>query len=431
MPTEVVTVFLRHEGLIMLVRRSDRVGTYQGRHAGISGYLEGDPAEHFRVEIEEETGLTPYEYRLLRRGEPLAVRDEEQNRDWLVHPFLCEVADPERITLDWENVSLEWIDPADIAQYETVPRLAETYELVCEHWLDELIAGQREALARDVTGGARQLAVRALQAVGVAAERSNAATDEVLLADVLRMAAALKGVRPSMAVIDTALELLRHDVAGLDGELRWELAALVGRHVRELERAVGQACRQLPAVVPRGARVLAHSYSSSLEAAFTVLAGLGCALVVCEARPGCEGRRTAACAAAAGLPVTLITEAQAAHMMPDVDVVLLGADGIEVDGSVVNKAGSCVLALTAQHYDVPVYVLAERRKISLRPEPLVLEEHPPEEVLPESLPGVRVKNVWFDRTPPKFVKGIILEDAVVEPYQVGRIAGMLRGGGPG
>ncbi|ELK44964.1 translation initiation factor aIF-2B subunit alpha, partial [Haloferax sp. BAB-2207] len=39
----VVTVFLRHDGRVLLTRRSDAVGTYQGRWAGVSGYVEGDP----------------------------------------------------------------------------------------------------------------------------------------------------------------------------------------------------------------------------------------------------------------------------------------------------------------------------------------------------------------------------------------------------
>ena len=45
---EVVTAFLRARGKILIVRRSRKVGTYQGRWSGISGYLE-DPTPHAQV----------------------------------------------------------------------------------------------------------------------------------------------------------------------------------------------------------------------------------------------------------------------------------------------------------------------------------------------------------------------------------------------
>ena len=55
----VVTAFLRHQDRVLLVRRSDRVGTYQGRWSAISGYLEDDaPLQQAYREIREETGLS-------------------------------------------------------------------------------------------------------------------------------------------------------------------------------------------------------------------------------------------------------------------------------------------------------------------------------------------------------------------------------------
>jgi 8-oxo-dGTP pyrophosphatase MutT (NUDIX family) len=126
----VVTCFLLRrsggEDEILLLRRSQQVGTYRGRWAGVSGYVEGtDPLTQAYAEISEETGLAREDVQLLRTGEPLAVVDTEADRRWIVHPFLFEVSEPARIRTDWEHTEARWIQPKDIFQYETVPQLAE------------------------------------------------------------------------------------------------------------------------------------------------------------------------------------------------------------------------------------------------------------------------------------------------------------------
>jgi 8-oxo-dGTP diphosphatase len=132
-PTPVVSCFLLRvdgpEPRILLVKRSGRVGSYHERWSGISGFLEPgvSPEEQAYTEIREETGLQANQVRLLRRGQVVEHNDEELRRRWLVHPFLFEVHNPETIALDWENLELRWITPAELASYATVPKLYEAY----------------------------------------------------------------------------------------------------------------------------------------------------------------------------------------------------------------------------------------------------------------------------------------------------------------
>ena len=126
----VVTCFLLrrsgHEDEILLLRRSQQVGTYRGRWAGVSGYIEEtDPLTQAYTEVEEETSLIREDVLLLRTGEPLEVVDAEADRRWIVHSFLFEVREAVRIRVDWEHTETRWIQPKDIFQYETVPQLAE------------------------------------------------------------------------------------------------------------------------------------------------------------------------------------------------------------------------------------------------------------------------------------------------------------------
>lgn len=125
-PTAVATAFLRHAGRILLVQRSGRVGTYQGRWSAISGYLEdARPLLQARREIREETGLPDDEVHLVAEAEPIAIAASEIGRLWLVHPFLFDIDNPEHVRLDWENVKARWIVPEMIKDYPTVPKLAE------------------------------------------------------------------------------------------------------------------------------------------------------------------------------------------------------------------------------------------------------------------------------------------------------------------
>jgi translation initiation factor 2B subunit (eIF-2B alpha/beta/delta family) len=70
--------------------------------------------------------------------------------------------------------------------------------------------------------------------------------------------------------------------------------------------------------------------------------------------------------AAAGLHVTVITDAQAGAFVEEADLVLLGADAVTPAG-VVNKVGSKLLALAAKAAGVPVVAVTDSLKVSPGP----------------------------------------------------------------
>jgi len=84
---KVVTCFLESDKEILILRRSGQVGTYRGRWAGVSGYIEKSADEQALVEIEEEAGLHREDLELVKQGEPLAVEDEKLGVRWVVHPL--------------------------------------------------------------------------------------------------------------------------------------------------------------------------------------------------------------------------------------------------------------------------------------------------------------------------------------------------------
>ncbi len=132
--TPVVTGFLmRTDGndpRILIVRRSQRVGSYNARWGGISGFVEKDvtPDEQAYTEIREETGLQRDQVRMLKRGPVVEYVDPSIGRHWYVHPFLFEVFAPDAVHTDWEAEEMRWISPEELKNYETVPKLQEAYE---------------------------------------------------------------------------------------------------------------------------------------------------------------------------------------------------------------------------------------------------------------------------------------------------------------
>ena len=136
-PTHVVTCFLLRADdsdpqntQLLIVQRSQRVGSYHGHWAGVSGFVEPGvtPDEQAYTEIREETQLQRAQVQMLRRGAIVEHIDAEIGRHWYVHPFLFHALTPDAIQTDWEAVDLRWIDPATLEDYETVPRLSEAYQ---------------------------------------------------------------------------------------------------------------------------------------------------------------------------------------------------------------------------------------------------------------------------------------------------------------
>ena len=132
--THVVSCFLLRKDMdqprLLIVQRSQRVGSYNARWAGISGFLEAGvtPDEQAYTEIREETGLQGKQIRMLKRGKVVEYEDASIDRHWYIHPFLFEVLTPDAITLDWEAVKMRWILPSEIEAFQTVPKLDEAYK---------------------------------------------------------------------------------------------------------------------------------------------------------------------------------------------------------------------------------------------------------------------------------------------------------------
>ena len=198
-------------------------------------------------------------------------------------------------------------------------------------------------------------------------------------------------------------------------------------------------------LIPEGARVMTHCNTGALATAGhgTALGvirsakGKKVSVIANETRPYLQGARlTAWECVQEGIPVTLITDNMAGHLMSrgEVDVVIVGADRIAANGDVANKIGTYALAVMAKRHGIPFYVAAPSSTFDPNiPDGshIPIEERPGDEVtgyrkVRWAPKGVKVRNPAFDVTPAELITGIISEKGIAMPPNPETIAQLLR-----
>lgn len=272
-------------------------------------------------------------------------------------------------------------------------------------------------LACDRSHGASELARLALGVAADWAQHAPAESPADLLAALHGLADQLTATRPSMTSFLTLVGRWRDSLASLRDQtlpaVRETAARTARAGIDQSLTAVRDAARHATTVVPEEATLITHSYSSTVVEVFRQLRGRAIHAIVTESRPRFEGHHLASQLGEWEIPVTLITEAQLGLFTPRANLALVGADSLRPRGTVINKAGTSLLALAAHDHGVPFYVCAEsfkRRPASMGE--VELEEMDPGELGAPESPGLQVANIYFDLTPPRFITGWIDETGI-------------------
>ncbi|MDD1691982.1 MAG: ribose 1,5-bisphosphate isomerase [Methanoregula sp.] len=141
-----------------------------------------------------------------------------------------------------------------------------------------------------------------------------------------------------------------------------------------------------------------------------------------EVRPRNQGYITIRTLNDAGIKTNFIVDSAVRSFINEVDLVIVGADAVTVNGAVVNKIGTSQVAHTAHEARVNVLVAAETYKFAPRTiigELITIEERAGNEILPDeiarTLPQVTVRNPAFDVTPAEYIDLIVTEAGAVPP----------------
>ena len=280
-------------------------------------------------------------------------------------------------------------------------------------------------IASDYKQGARSLARAAASVLELACQTP---PSDAAIQTVHATARRLADSRPSMAAIaNTAARIWSAGLSSTQEASGGGRLRAMANEAQRLQRYWGEIDPKftLRAQPFLGGTLYTHSRSGTVEAVLLALARSSAEqrrIVVGESRPGGEGVGLAQLLAAAGWDVTLVADSACGLRIARVDAVVIGADSIRSDGSVVNKVGSYPLALVACANSKPLYVVSESLKIAPPELPLQLESLPPETLVDGTIAGVTVDAVAFDVTPSDLIASVITEDGILTLPEIQRLS---------
>jgi methylthioribose-1-phosphate isomerase len=296
-----------------------------------------------------------------------------------------------------------------------------------------------------VVRGAPAIGITAAYGVVLAARRHVAESPQAWQAGVLQDIAVLAAARPTAVNLVWALQRMQCRLATAGDA---PVAALLDEarriHAEDVaaNRRMGEAGA---ALLDKGCAVLTHCNAGALATG-----GYGTALGVVrsawaagklrqvyadETRPWLQGARLTAWELLRDqIPVTLLSDSAASLLMQQQHVqwVIVGADRVAANGDVINKIGTCQLAVACRYHGVRMMVVAPLSTLD-RDMPdgqqVTLEERSPDEILQFAgrriaAPGATAWNPVFDITPAGLVDFLVTEAGVVAAPDRGKLAAL-------
>jgi methylthioribose-1-phosphate isomerase len=291
-----------------------------------------------------------------------------------------------------------------------------------------------EAITAMVVRGAPAIGICAAYAVALAANQRHAAAPASWKQDIEADLSLLAASRPTAINLFWALNRMRQKIAEVEGAPMSVLLAEAKQiHEQDLadNRSMGKFGADLLAV---GSSVLTHCNTGSLATG-----GYGTALGVIrtayaegkieqifadETRPWLQGARLTAWELVKdGIPVTLISDSAAAHLMRqgEVNWVIVGADRIAANGDTANKIGTYSLAVLARHHGMKFMVVAPSFTVDMAltsGADIPIEMRSAQEILSLSgqdvaAEGADAWNPAFDITPAELIDVLVTEKGVI------------------
>ncbi len=283
-------------------------------------------------------------------------------------------------------------------------------------WIEKKIQG----IINDRRHGAVQLASSAIRILMAICQRSEPTDLKELTLTIKQTALSLTQARPSMAPIrNWSLVFAQRflEKTNADSSIREakRQGVLLGKELLALQQEfIHQQVEAARTITRNYKSVATLSYSSTVESILRHGLPPGCRVVIAESRPLMEGRRLFRNLSDDVTELRMITDAQLGLAIPDADLVLVGADAVLRDLSVVNKTGTYLAALVAHAHGRDFLVAADTYKINATMDShnCFLEPKSGREVW--SRQEKHCDNVYFDITPSQLITGFISEAGILD-----------------
>lgn len=328
-------------------------------------------------------------------------------------------------SIEWLNTSIRFVDQTELPLNEVY---IETSDI-------SILA---EAIRALKVRGAPLLGIASAYGVLLGIQNEIHSSKEKFLSAFEYAVTVISSTRPTAKNLFWALERMRNiirlnsndDPNTLFDKLKSEAIA-----IHEEDRIMCEFIGKFGAnLIPNNAKILTHCNTGALATggigtAFGViltshLSGKNISVYADETRPLLQGARLTMWEfQKAGIPATLITDNSAAWTIKtkNINLIIVGADRIAMNGDTANKIGTYNLAVLAKEHNIPFYIAAPTSTIDSSIQDgkqIQIEERASHEVIngfgKQTAPNnISVFNPAFDVTPHHLISAIITEKGVL------------------
>lgn len=277
------------------------------------------------------------------------------------------------------------------------------------------IANRVKAIKEDKVHGATWLSEEAVSILAQAVQESQAENLPDFITELKEITKALVQARLNMASITNyacwfTYEVIAHSQKESDLNLLKALAKAKGNEIIEVARqAVLKVVKNGANVIQPLDTIMTCSYSTTICQCFEIAKGEGkdFQIIIAESKSP-EGRLYGEFMAEqlkpSGISTKVVRDDEIVKYIPEVTKVLVGADSVLRDGSLINGTPTYALASAASTARIPFFCLCQTAKFD-----------------PRSYHSKNLElEAGFEKIPPKLVTGVVTEFGVIKPRQVSR-----------
>lgn len=268
-----------------------------------------------------------------------------------------------------------------------------------------------EHIKDDKEHGAHELTVITLNEVRTSIEEYQADDAAELHRFFLAVLQAFAFTRPSMSSIANSMATIMHDVdtktRSVQG-LRESIITAIEKQVTHLEKSVAKVVSHSANLIADEYTVMTCSYSSTVFKVFLEVQNMGRRLTVLTVRsPSLDGSidygvQMYKKLQNKNLQTAIFDDEATEKQMRSVHMILVGADSLLSDGSIVNGSPTLQLAYEAARKKKPFYVACETWKVN----PTSLRDFTPS------------IEVGMDLVPSELVTAIVTENGLHDPKKI-------------
>ncbi len=286
--------------------------------------------------------------------------------------------------------------------------------------------------------GATNVALSAIQFLSDYAREFTCTSVEDCLNKLQKGKEILEGTRPTEPAMQNGLNFIMNKIRKCEGEICVEdVPGRIEQYKNQYKQLIEQSkekiaeigSRRIPLIEKKEKKellhqendfvVMTHCHSSVVNNILLKAKDQGKVFRVIntETQPKLQGRKTSQKLAKAGIEVIHVVDSAMRWAVKkyQVDLIIIGADSITSEGTVLNKIGSRLLALVAHEEHVPFYVASPLLKY----QPITtagflekIEIRDPTEVWKNPPKNIRIQNPAFETVSRRYIDGLITEAGI-------------------